>query len=550
MRSIPQALMWEMFSHGRWHILGFFVLGNLLPLFVYGALSPLDMDPHDSALLTMHLCFLPITLFQFAFGIVAAQGSLSRLYTTPISTASLVAWHMFPGGFLLAIEVAVAAWAYNILFHVGWPIWGPALFAAAAWATGQLLVSVSQRTFSSFCLAGTPCVLIFMWLRSRYGGWFSNATHYWSEVTAVEIATLVGVVGLAYIVTVRAVRRDRCGEPMPSLGGWKWLLRTWDAMTTTSGIGVQPFRSAATAQFWYDWTLKGLALPLLVILIYVVVVSVWLIRIAYGVNEGPLLAEFYAGILAGSGFLTLMAGVTGMMTVISSNEYTTRNRGETIRDLAAGINQAGMGNFQSTLPFTNSDFSQAILQTAFRSILIAWSLWAAGFFGCLLISQLMPHVPMPAFPPELQAWYLPLTLLGPWIAMTNLSLIGLSGRGIRMVFLGVTGLVSYGIGMILIKEVFSAEVQNQVFAISLFLGSITIVGGTLWAFMKAQRREFLTHKAQYASGILWIAIVILGIAIRPKDLPVVAYPMMLAFSALVILPLAATPLAIAWNRHR
>lgn len=37
MRSIPQALMWEMFSHGRWHILGFFVLGNLLPLFVYGA---------------------------------------------------------------------------------------------------------------------------------------------------------------------------------------------------------------------------------------------------------------------------------------------------------------------------------------------------------------------------------------------------------------------------------------------------------------------------------------------------------------------------------
>lgn len=300
-----------------------------------------------------------------------------------------------------------------------------------------------------------------MWLRSRYGGWFSNATHYWSEVTAVEIATLVGVVGLAYIVTVRAVRRDRCGEPMPSLGGWKWLMRTWDAMTTTSGIGVQPFRSAATAQFWYDWTLKGLALPLLVILIYVVVVSVWLIRIAYGVNEGPLLAEFYAGILAGSGFLTLMAGVTGMMTVISSNEYTTRNRGETIRDLAAGINQAGMGNFQSTLPFTNSDFSQAILQTAFRSILIAWSLWAAGFFGCLLISQLMPHVPMPAFPPELQAWYLPLTLLGPWIAMTNLSLIGLSGRGIRMVFLGVTGLVSYGIGMILIKEVFQPRFKTR-----------------------------------------------------------------------------------------
>lgn len=550
MRSIPQALMWEMFSHGRWHILGFFALGNLLPLIVYGALSPLDMDPNDSALLIMHLCFLPITLFQFAIGIVAAQGSLYRLYTTPISTAALVAWHMFPGAILLAIEVALAAWVYNILFQAGWPIWGPALFAAAAWSTSQLLVSVSQRTFSSFCLGGTPCVLIFMWLRSRYGGWFSNATHYWYEVTPVEIVTLAVVVGLAYVVTVAAVTRDRCGERMPSLGGWTWFLRTWDAMTTTSGIGIQPFRSAARAQLWYDWTLKGLALPLVVILIYVLMVSVWLIRIAYGVNEGPPLAEFYAGILAGSGFLTLMAGVTGMLTVISSNEYTTRNRGETIRDLAGGINQEGMGNFQSTLPFTNSDFAQAILRTAFRSVLIAWSLWAAGFFGCLLISQLMPHVPMPVFPPELQAWYLPLTLLGPWIAMTNLSLIGLSGRGIRMVFLGVSGLISYGIGMMFIKEVFSAEVQNRVFEISLFLGSITIVGATILAFMKAHRRRFLAHNAQYGAGAIWITIAVLGIAMRPADLPTVAYPMILAFSALVIMPLAATPLAIAWNRHR
>ncbi len=550
MRSIPQALMWEMFSHGRWWIPGFYVLGNLVPMLLFALFTYLGVDPQDHSLLVLHICFMPFLMMCFGGGILPAQGALTRLYTAPISTASLVAWHMFPGGILLAIEIAVAARTYNILFNLGWPIWGPALFSVAAWASMQLLFSVSHRTLTSFIVASVPILVLFGWMHSRYGSWFRQPTHQWSEVTPVEIATMSVVVGIAYLVTVAAVARDRCGEPMPSLGGWKWLVRTWDAITTTSGIGIQPFRSAARAQLWYDWTLKGLALPLVVVLIYVVMVGVWLIRIVAGRNAVHPLAEFHEGIVAGSGLLTLMAGVTGMLIGFSFNGNTTRNRSETIRDLAGSNSQEGMGNFLSTLPFTNSDFAKSILQTAIKSVLIAWGFWAAGFFGCLLIAQFMPHVPLLIFPPEFRALYLPLTLLGPWIAMTNLSIISISGRATRIVPIGVSTLIFYCIGMIFIKEVFSAELLKQVFEISMFLGSITIVGATVLAFVKAHRRRFLTHKAQYASGALWIAIAILGIALRPADLPVVAYPMILAFSALVIMPVAATPLAIAWNRHR
>ena len=428
MRSIPQALMWEMFSHGRWWIPGFYVLGNLVPMLLCALFTHLGVDPHDHSLLVLHICFMPLLMISFGGGILSAQGSLTRLYTAPISTASLVAWHMFPGGILLAIEVGVAAWTYNVLFHLGWPIWGPALFAVAAWASMQLLVSVSHRSLTSFCVAGAPSVVLFGWLHSRYGSWFGPPTHQWSEVTPGEIGTMSAVVGIAYVVTVAAVARDRCGERMPSMGGWKWLVRTWDAMTATSGFGIQPFRSAVQAQLWYDWILKGRALPLVVILIYVVIVSVWLIRIAAGRNTGHPLVEFHEGILAGSGFLTLMAGVTGTLMGISANGNMNRNRSETIRDLAGSNSQEGMGNFQSALPFTNSDFAKSILQTAIKSVLIAWGFWAAGFFGCLLIGRLMPHVPVSVFPPEFRAWCLPLSLLGPWIAMANLSTIGLSGR--------------------------------------------------------------------------------------------------------------------------
>ena len=549
MRSIPQALMWEMFSRGRWHILGFFVLGNLLPLLVYGALSPFEMDPNDSALLIMHLCFLPIVLFQFAVGIVAAQGSLSRLYTTPISTASLVAWHMFPGGVLLAIEVAVAAWTYNILFQAGWPIWGPALFAAAAWSSSQLMVSVSQRTMSSFCLAGTPCVLIFAWLRSRYGGWFSNATHYWSEVTPVETATLLGFVGLAYIVTVMAVTRDRCGEPMPSLGGWKWLMRTWDAMTADSETELRPFRSPAHAQFWYEWRLKGLALPSGVVIAMIVTGGVWLIRIAAGHAGDDILMQLHVGLLAGGGCLPLMAGVIGMMVGVASIDNTARHHHATIRDLAGGNSFEEMGHFLSTRPLTNQDFAKSALKIAIRSLLISWGLWATAFAGSLLLAVLTNQIPVPLFGP-FGAWYLPLTLLGSWVAFTNLATIVLSGRGVKIIFVGVTALISYGAGMIVTKEVFSSEAQNKVFETLMWIGSIAIIGITLLAFRRAHRFSCLSLKSQCQAGFVGLGIVILAIALRPADLPVLAYPMILAFSSLVIMPLATTPLAIAWNRHR
>ena len=75
MRSLPQALIWETLSHGRWSIVGCFLLGNLVPLPTYGALLPFSMDPHIPELLVLQACFLPIIIFQFAMGIVAAQGA-------------------------------------------------------------------------------------------------------------------------------------------------------------------------------------------------------------------------------------------------------------------------------------------------------------------------------------------------------------------------------------------------------------------------------------------------------------------------------------------
>ena len=245
-----------------------------------------------------------------------------------------------------------------------------------------------------------------------------------------------------------------------------------------------------------------------------------------------------------------MAGAIGLIVGIASQDNTARHHHQTMRDLGGSNTHEEMGHFLATRPLTNPDFATCILQMAAGSLLIAWGLWVTTFAGSLLLAALTNPLPVPLFPPWYGAWYLPLTLLGPWIAFTNIATISLSGRCAKILFFGVIAVISYGIGMILIKEFVSVDAQKQVFEISMFLGSITIVGATILAFRRAYRCNLLSRKAQCRAGFVWLGIIVLAIALRPADLPVVAYPMILAFSSLSIMPFATTPLAIAWNRHR
>jgi len=550
MHSIPRALMWELFSHGRWWIPGYMILGNLFPMLLLAFFVHLGVDPDDHAFVVLHQCFVPVMICSFGAGIISAQGSLTRLYTAPISTASLVAWHMFPGAILLAVEVAAAAWCYNTLYRFSWPILGPALLAAALWASVQLLVSMSQRTLTGTCLAAAPALILLAWFGSRYGAWFGPAKRYWSAVTPVEFATLFGVITIAFVVTTAAVGRDRSGEPLPSLGVWKWLMRKWDAFTATTGKALQPFRSASDAQFWYEWTLWGPGLPLAVVLGYVFGVSIWLLRIVVGHGTDEPLAELLQVILSGGGMLSLVAMVAGVLSSVPSTGSSRQNHSTNIRDIGGRIGLYGMGHFLSTRPFTNSDFARSIQKTAIRTVLIAWGLWFAGFAVCFLIGVLTQSLPAQLFPPEIGFWYFPLTLLGPWITMTNAAAIGLTGRGAKLILIGVTTLISWCIGLILIRVFISREVHDQFLKICLQIGAIAILVATPLLFTIAHRQNLMNRKSQWVAAFVFAGIVILAIELSPGDFSISVLIMIAAFSALAVVPLATIPLAIAWNRHR
>ena len=63
MRSIAQALFWELWDGGRLQIPGFFLLGNVFPLLVFSALQREGLDPSEQACLIVYTAFLSILMF-------------------------------------------------------------------------------------------------------------------------------------------------------------------------------------------------------------------------------------------------------------------------------------------------------------------------------------------------------------------------------------------------------------------------------------------------------------------------------------------------------
>lgn len=545
MRSLPLALLWETLWHGRWTLPAFFALGNVLPLLVYGSLVHLRVDPRDPAFIMLQFSFLPLVIFQFAIGIIYAQGPMSRLYTAPISASSIVAWHMASGSVLLGLETAAAAWLYNSLFHVDWPIATSALFAATAWAAFQFLLSVSTRQpLSSICLSSVPGVLLLLWLQSRYGSMFSPPKHSWRTMTASESATMIAAAAVSYGVTVWGVRRTRCGEGLPSLGLAKWLASTWETWTSPAAAELPPFRSPSRAQFWYEWRLKGGGLPIAVALVLLALVTIWLCQTLF--NEATLL-DLHEAIVAAGGFLSGLALASGLILGMSIGG-SHRQREQTLGEVNGHFES--MGHFQATRPLLNVQFAGAILKTAAGSLAIAWSLWFAVFLIDLIALSRAHQLPDSVVPARIGAWYLPLTIFGSWLAMTNVAAMGLSGRMKMLTTAIICVAVFAGVLMGLLKAYTTPDMQGRVVVGCLLIASVAIVCVTGWAFFVAYRKRTIGPRVVMTCASVFAGVVLAAIILRPVPLSLVAYFVIQAFAALVVLPLATMPLAIAWNRHR
>jgi hypothetical protein len=550
MRSIAQALFWELWERGRLQIPGFFLLGNVFPLLVFSALQREGLDPSEQACLIVYTAFLPIMMFQFGVGIMAAQGSLARLYTAPISTASLVAWHMFPGAALMALEVAVALEVQRQLFHRELVVVGPSLFAFAAWASAQTLISVPQRTVFRFLRSAIPCMLMFLWLQSRFGDWFSQPVHYWTEVRWTELLFMMAAVAVSFGLTCHAVARDRCGE----LSHSSRLYSLWNRILNFRnfrGTVVSPFRSPIEAQLWYEWRYRGLALPLGTLLTLSIAGCILLLRLLQTQDVTSKLPLLYEGLIFGGGLLALLAALTGMLAGSTATGVQIRHHNPALRDMTGSGNFDQMGHFPATRPLTDLTMAKCVLRNAAKSVISAWLIWLVALllvvFAAAGTNSVIQH---PFSPASCWHWYLPLTLVGTWVAMMITTLMTLTGRFVYLLSALVAAFMLLVSADVAAQMVLMEDSRNLLIRSLLVAADLLIVTGTMTAFFLAHRRQLLEtntlrHLLISAAGLLLVIW-----WLTPAGLPLLVYATLLALLAMALLPFAAAPLAVAWNRHR
>ena len=527
MRSVPVAITWEMLTRGRWNLLAFALAANLMPMFLLSALRHEGaIEPSDTSLLIMHVVLIQLNMFIFGAALFDAAGQPARLFALPVSTASLVAWQMLPAMAVMVLQSVTSTALMNAAFDVGWPLWGPALFAAVGVAAMQAVLWTTEKSGWILLALTVVGLVLGLWFKSRFGPLFSQPTHLWLEVAPLEVLTLLMFAGLSYYAAVVGVARRRCGESLPSLGIIAWVERVFDP---PPDVGP-PFVAPLQAQYWMEWRKKGWALPVIVVFGMFIGLSIWVIFIRK-------LPHLFEGFAAGGAMVTMMGFIGMFLGNVGSNDTTFE-----------------MGHFLATRPLTNTEISRTILKVLARSVLMAWTIWAVPFailYATLCWNQAVPHT-SDNFVTNWGWRYFPATLLGCWTITTVLASLAMTGRStlLAKTFFGV---VAFLIGEMLFSKFALPADARLSFDRGVFVTIGVLLGlGTIWLFFAARRRGLIGTSTVSIAACVWTllsGLIVLDWSLhpaRPQLLGVLAF----SAAALVVAPLAAAPLAMAWNRNR
>ncbi|MBS0201450.1 MAG: hypothetical protein JSS49_01025 [Planctomycetes bacterium] len=528
MRSIPFAMSWALYKRCRWQLLLAILGANWFPVFLLAALrSHGDIDPTESAFVTIQIVFIQLQIFAFGAALLFMHDFSRQMFTMPVTNAALVAGEMFPAMILMALQQLVSTAILNATFRLDWPLLSPVLFAPVAYAVVVAALWISDKSSWQPVCIGIAAAIIGLWFKSRHGALFSQPQHMWQIVTPLELVTLLAFAVAAYFVAVVGLSRSRRGVQLslPALTSVGSPLQ----QSPTTGISDRPrFATPAAAQFWFEWHEKGWKLPGVVATSLIAGIVIWVIFS----REPKLLVE---GLVFGGGILSALAWIGGLIV---------GNCGKTDSDMP-------MGPFRGTRPLTDRDMARAILQTASGTVLISWTIWLATFLLILGILVATGSCPEPILPNGVKWWFFPATLLGCWALAATICVVCLSGHGLMWARIIFPTLITIVIDM-MVSIFISREAKMLVQSVTQYVIGI-IIGLIAVGVLLVSRRRSQIESWQLATAVVvWLAVSTM-IVVEASGIPTVNPPfivMLIGAAAWVVAPVAAAPLAVAWNRHR
>jgi len=536
MRSIEAVLTFDFARRGG-NIFAVTMLAMIgVPLWIYSSLGhSYLLAPNSREGVVMHVTLTLTMGFGAAVAVFQAQGRIARFFSQPISAARLVAIQMTLGIATIAFMYVGTAAILN-LRGTGWPLLGPALFLSATLACALAAIwSCEGSVLSQLlgCVATSGPLVI--WFSRCYGATLMGDWQVmWQSPSMEESLTLGAIIAGAYVAAVFGVARVRQGDVCDFTA-----LQAWWQRLSTSHHAAPSFRSPLEALRWFEARRTYNFVP--AYLIALLLLAMLILRCG-GWLDTPMMFEL---------MMTLpLTALTLVLPLIFGILFGNCSHGQVWATMNQGI---------ATRPVTDSLLATTMLSNAAIALLRSWGTWAIvvalvallaialGFREELLRALLLPegsnwtHRLAPVIILPLISW----TIAG---LMMSLTATGRQWLWSLVLIGGFSALIFF----VVIQQYVSPP-QFRLLVLGWYAVSGTCyVAGTAWAFVEALRKRVISSGRVIASLAAWLFSVILlaAMPLPPPSEDIAWLIHSVGILALSILPLAALPLAIRWNRHR
>ena len=533
MMRTARAFLWE---YRRRHQLGLILLAIYLLTFlvmqatVLGDEYTVRLNPPNGFAFFVILPGVSMWFYMvgaFTYGLSGDLGARESIYpkrmlTLPVTTAALVGWPM-----LFGASAAAALWIVMALFmrvagaEYQLPLAWPALLS------GLYIAWMQALTWMPYGVPGIRVVIAVLWL------FVVDAiviTAFEKQVpNATMLAILAPQLPIAYAVAWLAVARARRGV----VPDWTIPLRSAREVLHRR----QSFRSAAHAQFWFEWRRTGRALPAMVAIVVPAVLAILFIPGNNGRTPGfivPIFALLMPPVLA-----FFSASMLGTPTA-----------------------------FTATRPLDDVALVNAKLKATLASTLFAWVMvlmaiplalvWSGASVPVMAALRADADIMTGLRLVTLTAFSVAALMLTTWRLLVQNLCITLTGNEWLIkstVLIGLLLMVLLGPGLqwFFRSAAAQAAVWESLPLIAIALVTLKFTAGAV-VVSKLHARRVLAHRVLLRWALLWLAAVALVYgAITWWSASPLTPAYLKATISILFVPLArplALPLSLGWSRHR
>ncbi len=333
------ALSWEIWrrNRGKIRVVAAIVLCSWLFNHFF-AVEFIANEPKEHGLLTINCMTMAASLLLvfaiFNYTELSPQkewtGFPYRLFAMPVSSLTLVAVPMLLA--ICAVELVFLTWLKIVFTHdeLPKPEWLAFLLGAYMVYYQTILWTLAGFRILRIILLGligTSFVgVAFLPFFAQYvsSSWFSEG---------ILIAALSGLVAMAFSAAWISILRQRCGGGKRS----SWLKYLAERITDALPRRKKDFRSAASAQLWFEWRRAGMLLPSCIAALLVLVIgplswflrneegaAVWILIwtlampmiLAYPFGKGFSKADFWSNNMSIPAFISTRPLATGELVVV------------------------------------------------------------------------------------------------------------------------------------------------------------------------------------------------------------------------------------------